>query len=93
MTATSTFYDIIVQWGDVDCIHHNGDITGYSVRVVHDDDESEPPRVVSVVGGNVRQATVSGLTPYAVYTVSVATVNSVGIGVYSTSIEVVTEGM
>ena len=92
MTATSTSYDIIVQWGDVDCIHHNGDITGYSVRVVHDDG-SEPPRVVSVVGDNVRQATVTGLTPYAVYSVSVATVNSVGIGVYSTSIEVETEGV
>ena len=27
-----TSFNITVQWGEVDCIYHNGDITGYSVQ-------------------------------------------------------------
>ena len=69
---------ITVQWGEVECIHRNGDITGYSVRVVT---SSERDRVISV--GDVRQATISGLSPFTEYTVSVAAVDNAGIGVYS----------
>ena len=30
-TSDVTSSNITVQWGPVDCIHRNGDITGYSV--------------------------------------------------------------
>ena len=42
---------------------------------------SERDRVINV--GDVRQATISGLTQFTEYTVSVAAVNNAGFGVYS----------
>ena len=38
---------------------------------------------MSVSGGSVTEATISGLTPSTIYSIEVATVNSAGIGVYS----------
>ena len=38
---------------------------------------------MSVSGGDVTEATISGLTPSTNYSIEVATVNSAGIGVYS----------
>ena len=38
---------------------------------------------MSVSGGSVTEATVSGLTPSTMYSIEVAVVNSAGIGVYS----------
>ena len=70
--------NIIVQWGAVDCIHRNGDITGYSVR--YGEVESGSTQTVSVSGGSV---TISNLTLSTNYTIQVAAVNSAGIGVYS----------
>ena len=78
ITTSSTPTTITVEWGEVECIHRNGDITGYSVRVVT---SSEGGRVISV--GDLRQATISGLSPFTEYIVSVAAVNNAGIGVYS----------
>ena len=72
--------------GEIECIHRNGDITGYSVRVVA---SSEIDRVISV--GDVRQATISGLSPFTEYTVSVAAVNNAGIGVYSNGATITTK--
>ena len=38
---------------------------------------------MSVSGGNVTEATISGLTPSTTYSIEVAAVNSAGTGVYS----------
>ena len=77
--VTST--TITVQWGAVDCIHHNGDITGYSVRYGVQGSGSTQTRNVS--GGDTRQTTIPGLNPSTNYSIQVAAVNSAGIGVYS----------
>ena len=83
-----TSSSITVQWGPVDCIHRNGDITGYTVRVRA---SGEAERTVSV-DESVRETTMSGLTPFTEYTVSVAAENNVDIGVYSGRIIIRTEG-
>ena len=71
VTASS----ITVQWGAVDCIHRNGDITGYSVRY--------GVQTESVSGGGATQTTISGLMPSTTYSIEVAAVNSAGTGLYS----------
>ena len=64
-----TSSSITVQWGPVDCIHRNGNITGYKVKY----------------GGKIHGSTetkyvITGLHTYAV---QVAAINNAGIGVYS----------
>ena len=80
-TSDVTSSSITVQWGPVDCIHHNGDITGYSVR--YGVQESGSTQTMSVTGGDATEATISGLTPSTMYSIEVAAVNSAGIGAYS----------
>ena len=71
---------ITVQWGPVECIHQNGEITGYWLRY-GEEGSSEVQMVSGDSSGGV--ATVSGLTRETVYTVQVAAVTSGGTGVYS----------
>ena len=89
-----TSSNITVQWGSVNCIYRNGDITGYSVRY-------------GVLGSAVRQRSVeifsgdssggiyviSGLLSATVYMVEVAAVNRAGTGVYHGIISQLTLGM
>ena len=77
-----TSSSITVQWGAVDCIHRNGDITGYSVR--YGVQGSGSTQAMSVSGSSVTEATISGLTPSTNYSIEVAAVNSVGSGTYGT---------
>ena len=79
-----TSSNITVQWGAVDCIHHNGDITGYSVRYGVQG-TAEGDRTVKMATGDSSGGmyTISGLSAATVYTVEVAAVNSAGTGVYS----------
>ena len=80
-----------VQWGAVDCIRRNGDITGYSVRYgVAEGDKT----VVMMATGNSSGGmyTISGLSVATVYTVEVAAVNSAGTGVYSDLLTSLTSG-
>ena len=75
-----TSSNITVQWGTVDCIHRNGDITGYSVQygVVG----SGRTQDMSVSGNStVISSLMSSWTTN--FSVQVAAVNSAGIGVYS----------
>ena len=82
---------ITVQWGAVDCIHRNGDITGYSVRYgVHVNGSIQ---TVSVSGGGSTQTIIFGLTPSTNYSFEMAAVNSVGTGVYSNVIFQLTRGI
>ena len=87
MTSSS----ITVQWGAVDCIHHNGDITGYSLQygVVG----SGNTQIISVSGGSVTVATISTLMPSTTYSIQVAAVNSAGIGDFSNTLFGLTEGI
>ena len=81
---------IAVHWGAVDCIHRNGDITGYTVRYgVHGNGSTQ---TVIVSGGGSTQTIISGLTPSTNYSIEVAAVSSVGTGVYSNNIFQLTQG-
>ena len=87
-TSDVTPSSITVQWGAVDCIHRNGDITGYSVR--YGVQGSGSTQTESVSGGATTEATISGLTRHAFYDIEVAAVNSAGTGVYSEPLTVET---
>ena len=76
-----TSSSITVQWGAVDCIHRNGNITGYSVW--YGIQGSGSTQTVSVSGGGATMTTISGLTPSTTYSIEVAAVNSAGTGDYS----------
>ena len=86
--TSSTRDTITVQWEEVDCIDRNGDITGYSIRAMT---SGEDDRMETV--GDVREATISGLSPSTEYTVSVAAVNYQDTGPYSDGMMVETAGM
>ena len=83
ITSTS----VTVRWGKVPCIEQNGDITSYRIRVMT---RRENDRIKTV--GDVREATVTGLSPSTEYTVSVAAVNNEGSGPYSDGIVQSTNG-
>ena len=88
VSASSTSTTITVQWGAVDCIHRNGDITGYSVQ--YGVMGSGRIQTVSVSGGSVTEATISSLMSSTTYSIQAAAVNSAGTGVYSDSLIVQT---
>ena len=82
-----TFSSIAVQWGAVDCIHRNGNITGYSVRYgVQGSDEGDMTVEMSSGDSSGGMYQISGLSAATVYTFEVAAVNIAGTGVYSTPI-------
>ena len=91
VSATSTSTTITVQWGAVDCIHRNGDITDYSVRYGVEG-SAEGDRSVEMVSGDSSGGMydISGLSAATRYTVEVAAVNSAGTGVYSDAVVVET---
>ena len=74
----------------MDCIHQNGNITGYSVRYVA---QRSSTYTVTVSGGAVMAYTLTGLSNSTTYSIDVAAVNNAGIGKYSDFITVKTKGM
>ena len=82
---------ITVQWGSVPCIHQNGDITGYSVQ--YEVMGSGDTQTVAVDGAAATEATITDLTPSTTYSISVAGVNNQLIGVYSSTVNELTEGL
>ena len=83
-TSAVTSSSITVQWGAVDCIHHNGDITGYSVRYgVQGSAEGDRTVVMASGGSSGGLYVIFGLSPSTTYTIEVAAVTSAGTGVYS----------
>ena len=82
-----TSSSITVQWGAVNCIHRNGDITGYSVQYGVPGNGSTQTRNVSGT-----EATIPSLMPSTTYSIQVAAVNRAGIGVYSVLISIKTDG-
>ena len=87
-TSDMTPSSITVQWGTMDCIHHNGDITGYSVR--YGVQGSGITQIESVSGDATTEATISGLAAGTNYHIEVAAVNSAGTGVYSDPLSAIT---
>ena len=73
-----TSSSITVLWGAVDCIHSNGDITGYSVQYGVVGSGSTQNMSAFVTG-----ATILGLMPFTNYSIQVAAENSAGIGDYT----------
>ena len=72
----------------MNCSHHNGNVTGYSVW--YGVQEKGSTQTVYVSGGATTNATISGLTPSTSYVIEVAAVNSAGTGVYSEPLTVET---
>ena len=89
--SEETSSSITIQWGAVDCIRQNGNITGYTVRYGVEGNGST--QTVNVSGGEATQTIISGLTPSTNYSIEVAAVNSVGTGVYSNLIFHLTRGI
>ena len=86
-----TSSSINVQWGPVDCIHRNGDITGYSVQ--YWEVGSGSTQTMSVSGGSTTEATISGLMSSTAYSIQVAAVTSAGTGPYSAAVNHLTAGI
>ena len=82
---------ITVQWGSVPCIDRNGDITGYSVQ--YEVMGSGNTQTMSVDGADTTETTITGLTPSTTYSISVAGVNDQLIGMYSSEVNELTEGL
>ena len=90
--STDNSSSIIVKWGPVDCIHQNGDITGYSVRYKVKG-SSGNPLTRSVSGGSISQTTISDLNPSTTYTIEVAAVTAGSlVGPYSSPVDGVNRG-
>ena len=90
VSATGSVFNITVQWGPVDCVDQNGNITGYSVR--YGTVGSELRETVTVQGGTTITGFLTGLNSSTTYSVEVAAVNGAGIGVYSGPINQTTLG-
>ena len=86
VTASS----ITVQWSAVDCIHHNGDILGYSIRYGVVGSESTHILLLSVSGSDIKEAKVLNMMSNTTYEVDVAAVNIVGTGSFSEKISIMT---
>jgi hypothetical protein len=73
-----TSNSITIQWGPVECVHRNGEITGYLVR--YRQSENGTILVMNVDGGSVSETSIRSLMSNTSYKISIVAVNSVGIG-------------
>ena len=78
LTVTSTtLFSITIQWGEVECLEQNSEITGYSVRYY-----GFRGVTANVTGASNRMFTAPGLIPRTTYTFEVAAVSDSGTGPY-----------
>ena len=91
ITFSVTFSSITVQWGPVNCIQRNGDITGYSVRYGIQGDGNT--LTMSVSGGGETETIIPGLQSSTNYSIEVAAVNNADIGIYSSPEHQLTQGV
>ena len=86
LTVTSTtLFSITIQWGEVECLEQNSEITGYSVRyetVSYYYYYGFRGMTANVTGASNRMFTAPGLIPRTNYTFEVAAVSDSGIGPY-----------
>ena len=79
-----TSRSITVTWGTIECIEHNGIITGYTVVFQEQGGANVPGNTVD------RTFSATGLTPFTNYTFQVAGVNDVGTGPFTDIITITT---
>ena len=78
---------ISVHWVPVNCVHRNGEITGYLVQYREiESDNAQTIRVLRVESDVI----ISGLIPYTTYSIRVAAENTAGSGVFSVPVTVKT---
>ena len=75
------------------CNDRNGDISGYLVRYGVLGTTEEDRTVQRILGGDVKQVTISGLNTSTAYTIEVAAINNAAVstGPYSDTLLVLTE--
>ncbi len=78
--------NITIEWNEVECVDHNGDITSYSVRYGPSSTPSSNRSVESISDLNSRTFSVGEREIRTSYSFEVAAVNGHGIGPYSTTI-------
>ena len=81
-----TPHSLTVQWGPVDCIHHNGDIIGYLVQY-----ELDAFRVIyeDISGRMIHLSSLNASTSYAIM---IGAFNNAGSSVFSDQYTVLTLG-
>ena len=91
ISTTSERVNITVQWRPVDCIHRNGNITGYILLYRVDNSGSNVSVNVSANSSD-QSVALSELLAGTLYTFQVAAVNRVGTGPYSNPVTELTPG-
>ena len=74
-SSSANLTSITIQWGVVECIDQNSDITGYRIMV--------DGRTMTRDSSDTQQFIATGLFPNTMYTLQVAAVSENGIGPYS----------
>ena len=68
-----------LSWDEVNCTDCNGVITGYSIMLFNTDEGLES----TVKNSGATDITITGLTEFRFYNISVAAMNNNGVGPYS----------
>ncbi|XP_055334762.1 protein sidekick-like [Paramacrobiotus metropolitanus] len=67
---------IVVQWGNISAVHHNGILLGYNIYYASGPDQ----RVLNIGDPNIHHATLYDLDKYTEYSIQVAGVTRMGAG-------------
>ena len=70
---------ISLSWDEVNCTDRNGVITGYNIRWFNTDEGVQS----TVNNSGATGITITGLTEFRLYNISVAAMNNNGVGPYS----------
>ena len=80
----ATSYSITLQWETVPSEHRNGDVTGYSIKYGEMESfNNQSKTVMNITGTSVTEATIFNLILSTNYSIQIAAVNNVGVGVFS----------
>ena len=74
-----TSSSITLKWGPVECIHQNGDITGYFLQY-SETGNTNIKTLIFVPGASVTEATITNLVSSTKYEISISATNSEGTG-------------
>ena len=79
-TQSASSVSITIQWGQVECIHRNSEITGYTVVYFPTNYPSNHQQKMHTVDYSI---TITGLVPLTHYSISVAATSVNGTGPYA----------
>ena len=89
LTPTSVSF----QWGSVDCIHRNGQITGYSINYNRQGSSGSTSVLVTVNSPSDGGAyTIIALEPSEMYDVEIAAQNTIGTALNTSGFTILTHG-